>query len=246
MDRQKKQRLKDSFRKQAKQELQILSKKPNILWLDSKITRHLKTFLKKELSVYKNYPKNILLYLPLSTEYNTFKIISFLKQHYAKQKINIFVPFIEKQSFKVVKYRLPLFKKQFGIMEPGNSFINTKKIHLAFIPTLGIDKNIQRVGFGKGMYDRFFENFLSSYKSFFLKQRKIPKIIFISRILSVSKIPICESHDISGNMIFTPFTPLGQRKMNGIYNYRCNRSYIRSYRRISELPHRQKNFYGKL
>lgn len=61
------------------------------------------------------------------------------------------------ESFKMVPFRLPLKKKKFGIYEAGNSLRDIKNIDVAIVPVVGVDGNLQRVGFGKGMYDRFFE-----------------------------------------------------------------------------------------
>ena len=34
---------------------------------------------------------------------------------------------------------------------------NINNIDIAIVPAVGVDGNLQRIGFGKGMYDRFFE-----------------------------------------------------------------------------------------
>ena len=44
-----------------------------------------------------------------------------------KKQVNVYVPYMEGDSFKVVKYRLPLEKKEFGIKEPNNSFCYKSK-----------------------------------------------------------------------------------------------------------------------
>ena len=47
----------------------------------------------------------------------------------------------------------------YGIPEPqGNGFeVDAKKLDVVFIPLLAIDKKGNRVGYGKGFYDRFLE-----------------------------------------------------------------------------------------
>jgi 5-formyltetrahydrofolate cyclo-ligase len=96
------------------------------------------------------------------------------------------------ESFKIVKYRLPLYKKRFGIKEPNNSFFKAKKIDLAIIPIVGIDAVGKRIGFGKGMYDRFFCNL--SYK---------PTMVFTQLILCKSEKILSESYDIQADYIIT-------------------------------------------
>ncbi|CUV65353.1 5-formyltetrahydrofolate cyclo-ligase (fragment 2) [Sulfurovum sp. enrichment culture clone C5] len=99
---------------------------------------------------------------------------------------------MEGKSFRLVQYRLPLHKKKFGIKEPKNSYkFRTKNIDLAIVPIVGTDITLRRVGFGKGMYDRFFE-----------KQKKhINYTLFITRKLFISEHNITDSHDISADMI---------------------------------------------
>ncbi len=98
--------------------------------------------------------KNVMLYLPLKNEVNLYSLILRLR----KEKKALYVPFMEGASFRLVKYRLPLKKKQFGIKEPNDSKqFRIKNIDLAIVPMVGTDETHRRVGFGKGMYDRFFE-----------------------------------------------------------------------------------------
>ncbi len=42
---------------------------------------------------------------------------------------NIYLPFMEGESFKMVPFRLPLSKKKFDIFEAGNTYRIIKKIN---------------------------------------------------------------------------------------------------------------------
>ena len=106
--------------------------------------------LDKVLLEYKNL--NILAFIPLSIEPNIYK---WLLQNRAKH--NLYTPFMEDVSFKMVKFRLPLRLKKFNLFEPPNSFSAKSKIDVAIVPVVGVDGDFRRVGFGKGMYDRFFD-----------------------------------------------------------------------------------------
>ena len=134
-------------------------------------------------------PKNIMLYIPLNIEFNSRKLIKIIR----KKKIKIFVPFMEKKSFKLVLYRLPLEKKKFKISEPKNSNLDFKKIDLTFIPTILIDIDFRRVGFGMGMYDRFFEK----------KGKYLNNIFFISRKLFFYNKKISNNFDIQSKNYIT-------------------------------------------
>ena len=131
--------------------------------------------------------KNILLYIPFGIEVNVNPLINKLR----KNK-NVYVPYMEGDSFKIVKYRLPLQKKKFGIKEPNNSFFKAEKIDLAIVPIVGVDAIGKRIGFGKGMYDRFFDRL--SYK---------PTLVFTQLILCQSDKILSESYDIQADYIIT-------------------------------------------
>ncbi len=130
----------------------------------------------------------ILFYYPLLFEADIVKV---LKKK--RQNCDIYIPFMEGESFKMVPFRLPLKKKKFGIFEAGNTNRIINKIDIAIVPAVGVDGNLQRVGFGKGMYDRFFE-----------KLKKRPYTIFIQPKLCYTKELVCDSHDVTCNLLITP------------------------------------------
>jgi len=170
---------KSIFRKKVLQKLS--TKNINSYKKDKQIIKKLFKIIKK------NSYKNIMLYIPLKIEVNIKPLIKYLKQN----KYNLYVPYIKDKSFDLVKYRLPLHKKRFGIREPNISHIKIKNIDLAIVPILGIDKEAKRVGFGKGMYDRFYEKY--GYK--------INTTLFIARDLYYTNELITDSYDIKGDFI---------------------------------------------
>jgi 5-formyltetrahydrofolate cyclo-ligase len=134
---------------------------------------------------------HIMLYLPLKMEVNIYPLIMRLR----KEKKNLYVPFMEGTSFRLVKYRLPLRQKQFGIKEPLDSKqYRIKKIDIAIVPIVGVDVTHRRVGFGKGMYDRFFEK----------NKKNINKTVFVARELCYAKEIVTDHYDVKADMIFTP------------------------------------------
>jgi len=173
------------FRKEC---IKTLNKKNRYVF-DKKIQKE----LFKKLSN-KKY-KNILLYLSMGNEVSTKNLINKLKR---KNK-EIFVPFMQDISFKMVKYSLPLKKKKFNIYEPKNKNKTKKRIDIAVVPIIGMDNNFKRVGFGKGMYDRFFDKL--KYKS---------EIIFVQIYPCITKNSVTDKYDIKANSYIT-------------YNLVCNR-----------------------
>jgi len=132
--------------------------------------------------------KNILLYIPFKKmEVDVKPLINILR----KKRKNIFVPKMEQDSFVAVPYRLPLFKRKYGIKEPNTS--NRKaKIDLAVVPIVGIDKYYKRIGFGAGMYDRFF--YRLNYR---------PTIVFTQLKLCKSSKHLSNQYDISSDYLVT-------------------------------------------
>ncbi len=139
--------------------------------------------------IFEEKAKNILLYIPLGIELDVRPLINRLRKYKNKK---VFVPYMHKDSFKIVKYRLPLEKKKFGIKEPKNSFFKVKKIDIAIVPIVGLDALYKRIGFGAGMYDRFFDNL--GYK---------PTIVFTQLTLCKSDEILSNDYDIQADYIIT-------------------------------------------
>lgn len=138
----------------------------------------------------------ILLFHPMGHEPNILKLLAHLRK-----KNQIFVPFMEGKSFKMVPFRLPLKQKRFGIFEAGNTIRNINKVDLAIVPAVGVDGNLQRVGFGKGMYDRFFA-----------KLKKRPYTIFIQPKICYTHKNICDEYDIQCDLLLTPKVKLVNKR----------------------------------
>jgi len=152
--------------------------------LDSLVNQNLYRHIKKN-----NY-KTIMLYIPLEIEINISDLILKLR----KEGKSVFVPFMEGESFSLVKYKLPLRKKQFGVKEPQNTNRYTHNIDLAIVPIIGTDSTLRRIGFGKGFYDRFFEK----------NKNRVREIIFVGRAYCVSSEIVSDTHDVKGDNYFTP------------------------------------------
>ncbi len=171
---------KGDFRKSCISKLRCISRLTKIK--KEKVIVH-----KLHLLIKQHNAKKILIYIPLDLEVNVMPLINQLR----KEKKEVYVPFMCGDSFKAVKYRLPIEKKRFGIKEPKNSFLNAK-IDLAIVPIVGIDKLYKRIGFGKGMYDRFFHR---------LEYR--PTVIFTQLTLCQSDAILTNEYDIQADYIIT-------------------------------------------
>jgi len=109
--------------------------------------------------------RSVLLFWPLGTEPDIRPLIHRLR----REGWRVYLPFMEGASFRMVPFRYPLKRKKFGIFEAGTSTKKIKKIDIAVVPAVGVDGRVRRIGFGKGMYDRFFATLGTKPKTIFVQ-----------------------------------------------------------------------------
>ena len=119
----------------------LTSKKFNFNLIFKLIRKH---FYNKKIAIAGYYPS-----------YYEVDILSFLKEA-TKRKFKIALPVIKSptsMSFKSWIFQDPLFVSKFGILEPENS---KKQIvpDLIMVPLVAFDEKLNRIGYGKGYYDR--------------------------------------------------------------------------------------------
>ena len=144
-----------------------------------------KHFYKKKITIAGYYPSNY--------EVN---ILSFLEK-VSKSKFKIALPVINSSggmSFRSWIFKEPLYLIIFGILEPKSS---KKKIipDLIMVPLVAFDNRLNRIGYGKGYYDR------SLKKINKIKKNAISLGIAYS-FQKCKKIPI-NNHDFKLDYIFT-------------------------------------------
>ena len=86
----------------------------------------------------------------------------------------------------------PMIVNKYGIPEPVSNKIVSPDIYL--VPLVAYDKNLNRIGYGGGFYDRYFK-----------RVKKVKKILTIGLAYSfqeVKKIPI-NNYDIKLDIIIT-------------------------------------------
>ena len=144
-----------------------------------------KHFRKKKITIAGYYPS-----------YYEVNILKFLEKA-SRDKFRIALPVIRSSNnmcFKLWIFKEPLYVNKFGILEPKNS---NKKIipDLIMVPLVAFDNHLNRIGYGKGYYDR------SLYKINRIKKNMISLGIAYS-FQKCKKIPI-NKHDFKLDYIFS-------------------------------------------
>ena len=148
----------------------IKKRQKNYLEISTEHISKIADLLKKK---YKNI-KVIGGYIPIKCEFDCLKLLKFLES----KKYPICLPTIKKNSqmdFYKYLFKDPMKINKLGIPEPiksGKSIIPD----LILIPLVGYDKNLNRLGYGGGYYDRYIE-----------KNSTVKKIVKIGLAFSFQK-----------------------------------------------------------
>ena len=103
----------------------------------------------------------VLLYYSLKDEVDTH---SFIEKWYRQKEIILPVVTGDDLELRVYRGKESLEKGAYGILEPtGEKFTNFTSIDLAIIPGVAFDKEGNRLGRGKGYYDRLLPK-INAYK----------------------------------------------------------------------------------
>ena len=135
---EKKNLERDTFRR-LRDEISIIQRKN----VEKNVKRYVDSFVKE----YKNIG-HIAIYWPLKNEVdirNTIKKNSLALPRCSDKKELFFYQWDEK----------PLTRDSEGIPSPNNSYpLSHKQISLIFVPCLSVDKNLIRLGYGGGYFDK--------------------------------------------------------------------------------------------
>ena len=130
-------------------------------------------------------------YYPYNYEVDVIEIL----KKFEKQKYYISLPKIEKNyqmNFFTWSTKKPLTINKYGIPEP----ITNKIVYpnIIFVPLVAFDKNLNRVGYGGGFYDRYLKRIK--------KNKKIITIGLAYSFQKIKKVPI-NKYDIKLDFVVT-------------------------------------------
>lgn len=126
-----------------------------------RICDNLRAFIKTE------KPKAIYFYYPLGSEVNLLPLAEeLLSEGFSTEGRMIAFPRTcgETMDFYPVTSLSDFAEGSFHIMEPVGEAPLTEKEPLVLVPGLGFDRKGNRMGYGKGFYDRYFARFPSCRK----------------------------------------------------------------------------------
>ncbi|MGI6608827.1 MAG: 5-formyltetrahydrofolate cyclo-ligase [Erysipelotrichaceae bacterium] len=117
-------------------------------------------------------PKIVMSYIALENEVNLEKLHSMLKQ----RKIKLCFPVIQDDAINA--YISDNFVKgSFNIMEPEEGLLIKKEdIDIIIIPCVGFDSNRNRLGHGKGYYDKYLLDYSGEKLSVAFEIQKLDRI----------------------------------------------------------------------
>lgn len=97
--------------------------------------------------------KNIFIYHSMPDEVDT---LQFINRWWTEKNFFIPVTFKDEIVFRQYTSSTTLHKSSYGIYEPeGVDFIDYKKVDLVIVPGVAFDRKQNRMGYGKGYYDKF-------------------------------------------------------------------------------------------
>ncbi len=149
----------------------------------------------RNLNEYAN-AETVFIYMDFNNEVITRDLI----EEMLKEKKHVIVPYTDTINVKLIPTEIfdinqDLEKCSFGYYEPKKDIIKqveTEKFDLIVVPGVAFDRSLNRLGFGKGYYDRILS-----------LRRNDCKAIAVSHDFQVQNEIPAEEHDVKMDMIIT-------------------------------------------
>ncbi len=146
--------------------------------------------------------KSIMVYMDFKNEVNTK---TFITEALAEGK-KIIIPYTDVEKVLIIPVEInsldDLVLCKFGYLEPKKEALNNpydiEKIELIIVPGVAFDKRKNRIGFGKGYYDKFLRN-----RNALTNEITSAKAFALAYEFQVFEEIPAEEHDIKMDKIFT-------------------------------------------
>ncbi len=140
--------------------------------------------------------QKVMVYISFKSEVRTREIILEL----LSRKKKVIVPVIDFNKNLIKLSELKNFQKELipnklGIFQPSKEFLrpfNPKELDFVIVPGIAFDKQGNRLGFGKGYYDKFLSKL----------SKKVP-VVALAFEKQLDKQIVCEKHDVPVHRIVT-------------------------------------------
>ena len=136
-------------------------------------------------------------------DFNNEVMTSDLIKHMLAEKKRVAIPYTDTISTLIIPSEITeeadLKLSPFGYFEPKEiNPVDVEEIDLVLVPGVVFDKNLNRIGFGKGYYDRILKNLKPGAK----------KIALAHDFQVLDEVP-AEDHDVKMDMIITELSCYG-------------------------------------
>ncbi|TCG11263.1 5-formyltetrahydrofolate cyclo-ligase [Mycoplasma todarodis] len=144
----------------------------------------------KQLPITKN-ANTIAIFSSMEKEVQTKELIEYL----LKQNKRVVLPYVIDEEMVMLEIKSSSFKsgEQYKtIKQPSldHKIVSAKEIELIFVPCVGFDSNGNRLGRGKGFYDRF------------LKRTSAKKVLLALEVQRLENFKV-EKHDVNMDVVIT-------------------------------------------
>lgn len=186
----------------SKKELRLLysikREQINKKLLDHKITNNTLNFINNFIDTDKEIKVHIFLPIVKKNEINTFLIINRLKL----RNIKFYISKSNFETNELTHYELTtntkLIENKYGIPEPLNAVeYKENDFNIVIVPLLCSDMNGNRIGYGKGFYDRFLSSLEEKHITIGLNYFKP-----IKKITDTNKFDIRLNYLITSNKVY--------------------------------------------
>ena len=137
--------------------------------------------------------ENVLCYVSAKGEIDTKKLIKFSLENGKKVAVPKCSNTDGEMDFYYISSLDELKAGKYNILEPSDTCKKYKssKNSICIVPSLAVDKENYRLGYGKGYYDRFLSNFSGE------------KIVLCYKEFVVQKLPVFDKFDIKSDICIT-------------------------------------------